>query len=623
MKGKFLFLFISIHLIVQLVCAQQLICLPKIPEAGKSVHLEYSPNEIINEPQLFAYVYIINDEEPKIIDGILNQKGKKYKGKIKLPPNTKALYVYICHDKFFDNNFQQGYSFITRGNEAKGNILLLGEKIRNIQRWSPNTFIPHLDETVPRYKELYQSQWSVAEWLAYYDVRNYYDENFELEERESVLNALLSTTIHPYHASLLKSRYNEIGENKHNKFLDTLMGNYNTNKSPWEIQITRSVNQAYPSYKKLNAFYNYYDTLSSKNEKKTFIQELASYIIEGYIDEKKFDSTLQLLLFLNEHQLNIKYGKEIVFNSSQNFGDKIYKNTILSKYIESISTADIDRSIYEDTIQISQKRNAQMGFQSFLKATYFLARGEDLDALEIYEQLFQQKDLNLKYYISDFLPLLIKHEKYALLEKVWESTFSHKLESEKLNQIIQDLAAKNKLSFQNYEEKLNEINEGLVLEQANIIAKKLSKIPAPNFQLVDINGNTVSLNNFKGKKIMIDFWATWCVFCKASFPELQKIENYFKEKDTTIQFLYIQTMEKGNKEIKRKEGFDYLQKNNLDFFNLFDNHDSLYSKKFYLNSLPTKIFIDPQGNFVYKSVGYSSGYDKNLAEFKAIFDAMK
>ena len=45
--------------------------------------------------------------------------------------------------------------------------------------------------------------------------------------------------------------------------------------------------------------------------------------------------------------------------------------------------------------------------------------------------------------------------------------------------------------------------------------------PAPDFQLKDSNGKTVSLADYKGKTLVIDFWATWCVPCRNSFPAVK------------------------------------------------------------------------------------------------------
>src|ERR1700749_3607746 len=60
---------------------------------------------------------------------------------------------------------------------------------------------------------------------------------------------------------------------------------------------------------------------------------------------------------------------------------------------------------------------------------------------------------------------------------------------------------------------------------------------APNFILKDINGKTVSLADYKGKVLILDFWATWCVPCRNSFPAVKMaVEKYKNDPDVKILF---------------------------------------------------------------------------------------
>ena len=58
--------------------------------------------------------------------------------------------------------------------------------------------------------------------------------------------------------------------------------------------------------------------------------------------------------------------------------------------------------------------------------------------------------------------------------------------------------------------------------------------PAPDLQLPDVNGHTVSIASYKGKFLLVDFWASWCAPCRAENPNVVKAYNEFKGKNFTI-----------------------------------------------------------------------------------------
>jgi len=58
--------------------------------------------------------------------------------------------------------------------------------------------------------------------------------------------------------------------------------------------------------------------------------------------------------------------------------------------------------------------------------------------------------------------------------------------------------------------------------------------PAPNFTLEDISGKPLSLNDIKGKVVIVDFWATWCGPCVMSIPELVDLQDKYKAKGLVV-----------------------------------------------------------------------------------------
>lgn len=148
------------------------------------------------------------------------------------------------------------------------------------------------------------------------------------------------------------------------------------------------------------------------------------------------------------------------------------------------------------------------------------------------------------------------------------------------------------------------------------LSKKLVSIPAPGFCLKDQNGMRVDLSDLKGKIVILDFWATWCAPCKASFPGMQMaLDKYRDHKD--IVFLFIDTWETGDHYIQ--EAAKFIKENKYAFQLLFDEKgkDGRLSKVrslYGVDSVPTKLIIDKNGNIRFKTTGFNGTSEELLEE---------
>lgn len=78
------------------------------------------------------------------------------------------------------------------------------------------------------------------------------------------------------------------------------------------------------------------------------------------------------------------------------------------------------------------------------------------------------------------------------------------------------------------------------------------KIMAPDFTLEDMDGNKVSLSDYKGKIVFLNFWATWCPFCVREMPDLEKVHQEFSKGNDAVML----TINSGEKLEKAKKFMD-------------------------------------------------------------------
>jgi thiol-disulfide isomerase/thioredoxin len=148
--------------------------------------------------------------------------------------------------------------------------------------------------------------------------------------------------------------------------------------------------------------------------------------------------------------------------------------------------------------------------------------------------------------------------------------------------------------------------------------------PAQNFEITDFNGKTVSLKSLKGKTIFIDFWATWCVPCVASFPGMQKAVDYYKN-DNSVVFLFVHTAEKNINATEEAKKMIASKKHNFDVY--MDLKDKTTGKNpmlsaFQVRGLPTKLVIDKDGIIRYRTAGFI-GIDEAIPEISTMIELSK
>jgi peroxiredoxin len=133
--------------------------------------------------------------------------------------------------------------------------------------------------------------------------------------------------------------------------------------------------------------------------------------------------------------------------------------------------------------------------------------------------------------------------------------------------------------------------ENVSQEAANMGGLKVGA-KAPDFELKTLSGDTVKLSDLKGKKVMLNFWATWCPPCKAEMPAM---EEFHKEAGDEVVILAVNI--DPHLDVKA-----FVDENGITFPIPLDTEDKV-NETYQVLSIPTTYFIDTKGNIGNKFIG--------------------
>jgi peroxiredoxin len=115
-----------------------------------------------------------------------------------------------------------------------------------------------------------------------------------------------------------------------------------------------------------------------------------------------------------------------------------------------------------------------------------------------------------------------------------------------------------------------------------------------DFTLSDLDGNKVSLKDFRGKNVYLNFWATWCPPCRKEMPAIEKVYQEYKDKG-----LVVLTIDIGEDKETVK---NFIKDNKYNFKVLLDSDQNIASQ-YNISAIPVSYFINKDGSIATKRVG--------------------
>jgi thiol-disulfide isomerase/thioredoxin len=620
-------------------CAQEyknLVFSPSKPKPGDVIRFEYSTaGTELGDAIAFEAVAYIYDGQLRAQETKLIASGDKWKGEISTNDSTKAVFIIFKKDKLTDNNREQGYSLMLynkKGEPVKGAYAAIAEINNGV-----GSFIMRLKTDPAKDLELFDKEFS---------------RHSDLKSKMLVSYTGLQVRIDKATAKeKMEPLISEVNSWKKKTEADyqTIMWTYQRLDDKEKADIIKAAiiknfpNGAQVKSDKVTAFHNERDLTKREALMNAYIRE---YPVSTDADKKTvgdlYSSMASAAAIKMDWDMLKKYeavatNKETLIGAYNHIAlalageglDGEAKDLTRAKELsgkslqylkESMTNPDAKPSFYTES---EHKRNLQNAYTMF-SDTYAMIlwkSGEKEEAFKYQEEAVKNMGGSNTAVNERFIIYKSKLKGLAAVKNDIEGYIKEGKSSPKLKEILKESYIKEGNSDAGFDTYV----EGLIKEyRAKLredLMKKMISEAAPKFALKDLSGNMISLDDLKGKVVVVDFWATWCGPCKASFPGMQQALNKYKN-DPDVKFVFIDTWESKKSEEMQKKAGEFITKNKYDFQVLLDTEDKMVTN-YAVESIPTKFVIDPQSKIRFKSIGFDGSSDKLVDEISIMVDVLK
>ena len=290
----------------------------------------------------------------------------------------------------------------------------------------------------------------------------------------------------------------------------------------------------------------------------------------------------------------LMFGNNVIAVPLINDGSDIRVNVDLGKKDDFYQVSGSEASAQlKDLITIFGKKNFEVEKTMADLDSLKQANASDslvLAATAVKNNAIQDLNTYLKQFINTnnnptICALALSWSSRSLSQQEFEVNLSHMLEKYPSNPVLLGLK-------QNYDQQLAQMAEQDRQDKDNSWVGK----QAPDFSLPDVNGRTVSLASFKGKFLLVDFWASWCGPCRAENPNVVKAYNEFKGRNFTVLGVSLDKEKGPWQEAIHADKLDWTHISDLKFWN------SKAVETFKFNGIPFNVLIDPSGKIIAQSL---------------------
>lgn len=630
-------LFMVTLLLTTLSLRAQVTFAPEKPTPGTSVMITYKAADtpLADAKDIMATAYLLEDDLPIAKEIALTWKDNAYVGKLETSANTKAAFVTFTSTKMQKKDANEGKGYYTKMYTTDGNAVA-GARANIANAYASFGSIMGIDRNLEKGFEYIQKEFEA--YPASKDKKEYFN------TYASVGSQLKKEEV----KTDIQNRITALTTKKKATEDEWIFAHALTNflkDSDQAASLAAQIKKKYPKgnfvkQEKINAFYQERDLakrealfadlkknyLTAEKDKAT-LENFARTLAAGYgaKDWAKFE---QYDAMINNTQLKAGLYNSIAWSLSgeglEGEAKDLEKATKLSarslQYTkDAMENPGKYKPSYYTEKQFAKNMEGTYGMYSDTYALLLYHSGNYADALK-YQKMAVADDMGDGEMNERYAVYMEKAEGATAVLPFLEDKIRNNQATAKMKEQYRTLFLANGTKEQIFDKYMASLEKEAQAKYKEELKENMLDLAAPTFKLVNLEGKEVSLADLKGKVVILDFWATWCGPCKASFPGMQNAVNKFKDRDD-VAFLFIDTWE-NSVDDKRKNAADFIEKNNYSFNVLLDN-DSKVVSDFKVEGIPTKFVLDGNGKIRFKAVGFDGNAEKLVDELSIMIELAK
>lgn len=344
--------------------------------------------------------------------------------------------------------------------------------------------------------------------------------------------------------------------------------------------------------------------------------------VNGFRDDKDYDGAFEYLKSNKEKVSPMRYYYLVTRMLEEK--SEIATALMISDLGVQRTRGDLEarsesRENYQTEKNALEMREAALAYSLLAQGNVLNELNKNSEALKSFEEMISISKSKNPEMNEVYAKSVIQNEMYETAVKEIEAFLRTGKHTPPMKELLKTAYIKTKGSEEGFDEYISEfesIAKDMLMDK---LKDEMISRPAPQFSLTDMSWNTVSLSDFIGKTVMIDFWATWCGPCIASFPGLQQTVNKYAD-DKDVKFLFINSWERV--ENKKQNASDFMKKNNYTFHVLMDEDNKVITD-FKVSGIPTKFIIDKDQNIRFISIGYEGTPEGLVEEISAMIEMVR